>query len=744
MRIVQCINALTLGGAQTYLLDLTKYLINTGNEALVIAFRDGLLYNEFKKLGVKIYIVGEIFFDLLGVKKISNIISNFEPHIVHSHLGKATFWMRLLKRFRIFSLLVSTIHGQEDNIFFSIEKKMYKFSDFLIFPSFYLANWYKNNIKNLFSKKFEVIYPGVKIIGYENNSEIKNINSKEYIVIGTLARLHPIKGVDVLIKASYLLIKRGYKIYLKVGGQGIDKKRLRDLAYELKIDQYISWLNEVLDNRSFYKDLDIYVCSSHQESFGISICEAMEAGVAVVASNVGGVPEIIKNGYNGYTFSDGNYLELADLLEFLILNREERNKISLNAKITVLQKFNREFSLNKHLEIYKTLYNSNSKNVCFAISSGEIGGGEKLAISLVSGLKERNWNVAVVCGKGKLEKKLASLNIVYKSASTNLGGFFWGIKLWAFCNKFKPNIINTHLNKASLIASILYKTDKFINSFFQLIFTKLFSKCLSFPKLNIHNCNKPYNPKILAHVHGMNDAIYYKYCDAIIAVSSQIYNHMISQGIESNKVFLLKNAIKSSNTKKVLLPSVNVVKENNPKTYIRNFGIIAKLHPNKGHKWILNTIASNKSLFVESKFYIIGTGPEENYLKQLVSSSKLDDLVVFTGFRYDIDSIYRILDVVVLPSYSEGIPLCLLEAMQYRLPIIATNVGGIPEIVIHEYNGYLINPEDSYSFIRAYTKIRDPANYRILSENAFKTFIEVNNFEKMLDKFEEILLKFLE
>jgi glycosyltransferase involved in cell wall biosynthesis len=93
-------------------------------------------------------------------------------------------------------------------------------------------------------------------------------------------------------------------------------------------------------------------------------------------------------------------------------------------------------------------------------------------------------------------------------------------------------------------------------------------------------------------------------------------------------------------------------------------------------------------------FAIIGSGPLEQSLRLKVKSLKLEDKIIFTGAIPNAAKYLKAFDVFVLPSEKEGLPYTIIEAMAAGLPIVASRVGGIPEMIKDGVNGFLINPHD--------------------------------------------------
>jgi glycosyltransferase involved in cell wall biosynthesis len=95
------------------------------------------------------------------------------------------------------------------------------------------------------------------------------------------------------------------------------------------------------------------------------------------------------------------------------------------------------------------------------------------------------------------------------------------------------------------------------------------------------------------------------------------------------------------------------------------------------------------------RLLIVGEGPERPRLEAIVGAAGLEDRVAFAGFQADTSGWYAAMDAFVLPSLTEGTPMAMLEAMAHRLPVIASNVGGVPAVVDDRVSGLLVPPGDA-------------------------------------------------
>ena len=144
-------------------------------------------------------------------------------------------------------------------------------------------------------------------------------------------------------------------------------------------------------------------------------------------------------------------------------------------------------------------------------------------------------------------------------------------------------------------------------------------------------------------------------------------------------------------------------------------GIVGRLVPHKGHDYLFKAVKEVKKKHAEVKLLVIGIGPEEVRLKKLAQALDLD--VLFLSDRDDIPELMRSMDIYVQPSLREAFGITIAEAMYSGLPVVATNVGGIPEIVKDGETGMLIPPVDSRAISSALLRlIETPALAKTMGE----------------------------
>lgn len=193
-------------------------------------------------------------------------------------------------------------------------------------------------------------------------------------------------------------------------------------------------------------------------------------------------------------------------------------------------------------------------------------------------------------------------------------------------------------------------------------------------------------------VYAALDAYLLKRFQAIIAVSLPVKSDMLNAGIKEEKVTVVANGIDPDNYKPVI--NVSEVKHalNIPQDKIV-VGTLSSLTVEKGIDYGLKAFASVSSKVPNLHLLVVGAGEESKSLISLTEQLGLGHAVTFAGRRDDVSSVLRVMDVFMLPSLAEGLPMALLEAMASENAIVATSVGDVPKVVTPQC-GVLVQPSD--------------------------------------------------
>jgi len=173
-------------------------------------------------------------------------------------------------------------------------------------------------------------------------------------------------------------------------------------------------------------------------------------------------------------------------------------------------------------------------------------------------------------------------------------------------------------------------------------------------------------------------------------------------------------------------------------------GVIARLQPEKGLDHFLKAAARVAALVPEARFIVVGDGPLRGELEALARRIGVGESVCFLGFRADAREVTGLLDVLVVPSLTEGSPLVVLEAMAAGVPVVASDVGGIPDQIRHEREGLLVPPGDPKALeVALLCLLRDPAYARVLGEEGRRRAHSKFGHGRMVRRIEEVYLEIL-
>lgn len=220
--------------------------------------------------------------------------------------------------------------------------------------------------------------------------------------------------------------------------------------------------------------------------------------------------------------------------------------------------------------------------------------------------------------------------------------------------------------------------------------------CARTPAIITRRVDNPENPIIVS--------LKYRSYRRIVAISEGIRQVMLSEGIPGKKIVCIPSAVDTERFS-TSCDREWFLHEFGLKPTHQAIGMIAQFIPRKGHRFLIDAVPGILARCPEARFLLFGRGPLEKDLRQKCSRKSLDSQIIFAGFRDDMERILPCLDIVVHPATLEGLGVSLLQAAASGVPIVATGVGGIPEIVGNGANGYLIDSGDIQAIINRVTDL---------------------------------------
>jgi glycosyltransferase involved in cell wall biosynthesis len=361
-RVVFVVRA-SRGGMSRHVVDLAAHLPGDRYELVgVLAPPDDRLEREFHRVGVPFVPVEmadgiDLLADLGTVRTLRSDLEALSPDLVHFHSNKAAFvGRRAVRRLAARPATAFTAHNYP-----SFERSGFVRRtlgrralarvgadvDRTIAVSFALAGDLVENV-GFDPAKVAVVHNGIDAAAVAAGStpeagralrEATGIPA-DAVVVGTIGRLVRDKGLDVLFRALGSLVDRHQELHCVVVGDGPDETRLREVAASLRIEDRVVFAGFVDDVGPWLAAMDVFALPTLVEAFGMSALEAMAAGVPIVASSVGGVPEVVADDTTGMLVDPGDANALADTLSWLITDPGLRTRLADQARVSA-----RRFSL---------------------------------------------------------------------------------------------------------------------------------------------------------------------------------------------------------------------------------------------------------------------------------------------------------------------------------------------------------------------------------------------------------------
>ena len=375
-KILYLITQSEYGGAQRYVVDLANNLKDSYEVAVALGEHNNnlKLAEILQKNNIKYFIIPHLkrslspHNDILAFFEIIKLIKQYQPSIIHLNSSKVSILGSLaalcVKRYTL--RVIYTVHGWVFNeplpsllkqFYLHAEKFTARFKHKIICVSEYDK---KTALKYKIApvEKLITIHNGLSPVSFYSEEEARqkiplSPLAKEVLLIGSIGNLYKTKGFEYLIKAADVIINQK-KLQAKflVIGEGNERKSLEALIKKYNLENNFILAGRIDQAAKLLPAFDIHACSSVKEGFPYSILEAMQAGLPIVATNVGGIPEMIENNKTGLLAEPANPNNLAEKIIILINNKKKAEELGRSAKTRTAS----EFGLNKMVEETRKVY----------------------------------------------------------------------------------------------------------------------------------------------------------------------------------------------------------------------------------------------------------------------------------------------------------------------------------------------------------------------------------------------------
>lgn len=363
IKIMQVTFGLEFGGLEQVIYNLCRFCNQKLFKITVCCLeRDGFLAKEIKKLGIAV----ESCTYRTGIKKylraleVQKLLKKHRTDIVHTHNTTAYLDGIVAAKFAHVPIIIHTDHCRlypDKKRYMIAERIASMLSTKIVAVSKHtksdLEKWEK--IK---SEKIIIIYNGIPQFP---EYQLKNLNKKirfelgiddNNMIVGSVGRLEAQKNYDLLIKAASIMCQKIANVKFVIIGDGSKRLELEKLIREQGLQNRIilaGWKTNIID---YIKNFDIFVMTSNFEGMPIVLLEAMATKKPIIATNVGGVPEMIESGKNGNIVLSHNPVQFADEIQNLLTDKSSLKRYGENG----YQIFANKFTVEKMIQQYEHLY----------------------------------------------------------------------------------------------------------------------------------------------------------------------------------------------------------------------------------------------------------------------------------------------------------------------------------------------------------------------------------------------------
>lgn len=344
------------GGGENQVIGLVSYLSSRGHENRLLCHAKGPLFREAQKRGVAtlpLRMRSEI--DLRPVVPLRRMVRREGFDIVHFHTRRAhalSLWLR----------------GVSPKVRFVVTRRM----DYPLKRGWYRRYLYNRAVDGVVAisqkiadiliaggvgkEKIRVIHSGIDPAPFREG-HTSRVNS-HLPVIGTMAVLEERKGQRFLLQAAALLKQRGHRLEYRFAGAGSEREQLREIAVGLGLGEEVSFVGFVSDAPAFLSTIDIFVLPSLYEGLGVAVLEAMAAGKPVVATRVGGIPELVHDQVTGFLVPPKDPEALAGAISRLVSQEGLLQEMGSKARERIQRCFTVEQMAKKNEDYYYELLES--------------------------------------------------------------------------------------------------------------------------------------------------------------------------------------------------------------------------------------------------------------------------------------------------------------------------------------------------------------------------------------------------
>ena len=768
IRILFIIDKLAPAGTQTNLLEIIRRLDRIRFTPYLVALSEGgELANEFERAGCKPVILNVKkaygFSGWNAVRYLVKLIRTEKIDLIQTHFLKAELLGLAAAKLTSIKTIYTT---RRDEGFWrsarqlQINRILNRYFAGILVNSEAVRRAVMRD-EQVSPEKIHLIYNGIDTAKFFESAETRKTIRKKFgfaesdVIVGVIANMrHVVKGHSYLIEAVPQILRHRPDTKFLLIGDGDLKSNLEDLARKLEVRHAVLFGGSRRDTNALINAFDIACLPSLSEGFSNSLVEYMAVRKPVVATAAGGNPESCRDEVTGLLVPASNSDALAAAILRLIENESLRRSMGESGRKEVMDRFTVEKMAGEYMKFYETAVGESKTNnydgllfprrresmnsngsptkaharlmreyssgrtgrsspkvlgddsnrvssrdssfdirnsprlvrVLHIIWSLDLGGAEQVVVDLVRNLDRKIYTPVVCClnDKGRyaplVEKEGIKVIAMNKAPKFDL---FLILQLVRLIRREEIDLIHTHLFTSNLWGRIA-------------------AWIAGVPAVSTE--------------HGMDvwrPALYLKLDSILTPVSRRMI--FVSEGVR--KFYSEKNPSLNGRGR-VVYNGINIGlfadHATTPKKAkhalglpadAKVVGIVGRLVPEKAHEDFIDAIRILSQEDPSIIGLVIGEGECEKALHKKVYDLGIEKNIHFAGYRNNLQDLYPAMDVFVMSSLREGLPLTMLEAMAAGVPVVATEVGGIPECIRDKQSGLLIPPRNPRALAEAIRKI---------------------------------------
>ena len=728
------------------------YAVASGNHYVNAITSEGIQYKHIPMS----YRINPIM-DILSLLLMTWYFRKERFHLVHTHTAKAGIIGRISARLAGIPVVIHSYHGIP---FYEGQNKLLKYIyskiEQLIGRITDMA--FSQNQGDIDELVFNHVLPQEKILYEGNGVDIEKLDALRsdanvhklrrqlaidecVTVIGCFARLEPVKGHTFLLNAFEKLLRVRPDVVCLIAGDGPLRRDLESLAQKLRIHQNLRFLGWIDDIQPLHALIDILVLPSQKEGIPRTVMEAMTASKPVVATNVPGTREIVIHQHTGILVPYGDEQAMCDALLAIVKDKEKANRYGKNGREQIEGEFDERLVIKRILKAYTNLIYqkgmvSKSVDAVIALPTKRLKIAHVatldmsvrfLLLNQLLRLKAHGYDVHAVCRPGEWIDEIESYGIkvhtVQMHRSVSL--FHDSLTLWKLYNCLKRegfDIVNTHTPKAGILGPIAAKLAG-VPIIIHTVHGFLFHDNVPIPKRFIFMGAE----KLTA-----------TFADYLFSQSREDIEQAIKHkiGLPEN-IFYIGNGIDVArfSPHNISIAPQKKREEVGIKADELVVGIVARLVYEKGYLELFQAAVELVRKFDNVKFLVVGpveTDRKDAVNLDILEEMGIDEKVLFLGMRKDMPELYSTMDIFVLPSWREGIPRALMEAMAMEVPVVATNIRGCREVVKNGETGLLVPVRNHQALAEAIALLLQDEQKRIEMGKAGRKYILANFTEDIV------------